>query len=450
MPNRVLFLDHVQQELLATRMNSHKVGLVLLDLDDFKSVNASLGHDGGDEYLIGVAGAIRDLLGEHDRAARLGGDEFVVLCGRAQNRSDVGRMAELIRSRLAEGIAVGAQVVTAAASLGIALSVRTSTPQSMLAEADSAMYVAKRLGGNRWAPALRPARRNAARVLTVEGDLRRAIESDELTLRYQPVYDLSTGRLVEVEALVRWEHPEHGLVPPSEFVPIAERRYLISALGDWVLRAAVAQAARWRDEIGPDAPVIAINASTGQLGGKGFPRTVMGELARHRLPADRISIELTETQMIAVTSRVRDELTQLQRRGIAIAVDDFGTGYAGFDYLRTLPVNILKIDKTFIDGLGTDVTDTAIAVSIIALGQSLGLTLIAEGVETELQLSELRRLGCHRGQGWLWRPALTAQDVGELVGLDEATVRIMQSRPSESGPCPVPPDFNLALIDPVA
>ena len=436
MPNRILFLDHLQTELIATRRNNHRIGLVLLDLDDFKSVNANLGHDVGDQYLVGVAAAILGLLGEHDRAARLGGDEFVVLCGRAQDKSDVGRMAELIRARLAQGITVGDQTITAAASLGIALSQRTSTPQTMLAEADSAMYVAKRLGGNRWAPAAPPVRRNAARVLTIERDLRQAIDSDQLALRYQPVYDLATGRLVEVEALVRWEHPQHGLVPPSEFIPIAERRYLIGAVGDWVLETAVAQAARWRDEIGTTAPVIAINVSTGQLGGKDFPRKVVAELAKHRLSAERISVELTETQMISVTARVRAELTQLRHSGIAIAIDDFGTGYAGFDYLRTLPVDILKIDKTFVDGLGRNATDTAIAASVIALGKGLGLTIIAEGVETQTQLSELRRLGCHRVQGWLWRPALPADDIVGLMGLDEGEVRTQHQGPPVSQACP--------------
>ncbi|HYN55913.1 MAG TPA: diguanylate cyclase [Motilibacterales bacterium] len=438
MPNRIMFVDHLQQELAASRSNSHKVGLVLLDLDDFKSVNASLGHDAGDQYLIGVATTIRGLLGEHDRAARLGGDEFVVLCGRTHDISDVSSMAELIRGRLADGVTVGGQTVTAAASLGVAVSRRTSTPQTMLAEAASAMYVAKRLGGNRWAPAPPPVRRkNAARVLTIERDLRMAVEADQLSLRYQPVYDLATGRLVEVEALVRWEHPVHGLVSPSEFIPIAERRYLISAVGDCVLEKAVAQAAQWRDEIGADAPVIAINVSTGQLGGHGFPRKVMAELAKHGLSPDRISVEVTETQMISVTDRVRADLVQLQLSGIAIAVDDFGTGHAGFDYLRTLPVNILKVDKSFVDGLGSNVTDTAIAVSIIALGLSLGLTLIAEGVETQTQLSELRRLGCQRVQGWLWRPALPARGIVELIGLDEATVRTPDLDPTEPPPCPV-------------
>jgi EAL domain-containing protein (putative c-di-GMP-specific phosphodiesterase class I) len=241
--------------------------------------------------------------------------------------------------------------------------------------------------------------------------------------------------LVAVEALVRWEHPVHGLVPPSEFIPIAERRYLIAAVGDWVLRTAVAQAAAWRDELGASAPVIAINVSTGQLGGHGFPRKVMAELAKHTLSPEQISVELTETQMISVTERVRADLLQLQLSGIDIAIDDFGTGHAGFDYLRTLPVNILKLDKTFVDGLGINPTDTAIAASIITLGQSLGLTLIAEGVETETQLSELRRLGCHQAQGWLWRPALPAHDIVELMGVDEATVRTRNQEPAGTQAC---------------
>jgi EAL domain-containing protein (putative c-di-GMP-specific phosphodiesterase class I) len=277
------------------------------------------------------------------------------------------------------------------------------------------MYAAKKRGGRRWEPADVSLHAAAMRVLTVEAELRRALERNELRVHYQPLVDLATEAIVAVEALVRWQHPHRGLVLPGDFVDVAEQRGLIQGMGRWILQTACEQAATWYHHYGGRAPRIAVNVSSRQLGNHGMKTHVTHALDVHCLPADRLSLEVTENHLVAAGTSSTTDLRALAERGVRIAVDDFGTGYAGFDYLRRLPIDELKIDKSFIDGLGIDSTSTAITASVVTLGRTLGLTVVAEGVQTPEQKQTLRDMGCSWGQGWLWHPALTAEDLDAIL-----------------------------------
>jgi EAL domain-containing protein (putative c-di-GMP-specific phosphodiesterase class I) len=277
------------------------------------------------------------------------------------------------------------------------------------------MYAAKRRGGRRWEPADESLHVAARRVLSVEAELRRAVRRQELLVYYQPLIELATGRLVAVEALLRWQHPQRGLVLPGEFVDVAEQRGLITEIGCWALHTACAQAATWYRSHGETAPRVAVNISTRQLGDEGMTAHVHEALDSHALPTDRLHLEITESQLLVAGTSALTDLRTLAERGIHIAIDDFGTGHAGFDYLRRFPINELKIDKSFIDGVPNDPTHSAITTSIVALGRSLDLTVVAEGIQTPQQLHALQGMGCTWGQGWLWEPALPPENIEPLT-----------------------------------
>lgn len=422
LPNRSLLLEHLANALARSRRSGSLVAVLFLDLDDFKSLNDSFGHSAGDELLSWVAARISASVRASDIAARIGGDEFVVVCEDLADAAGAAVVADQIQRALTAEIPLRGQTVTAPTSIGIALSHESSTAENLLRDADAAMYVAKHRGGRRWEPADASLHAAAMRRLTVEADLRRAVERDELLVHYQPLIELETGRIVAVEALLRWQHPERGLVLPGTFVDIAEERGLIGDVGRWVLHAACAQAAAWQQRFDGQAPDLAVNVSSRQLGDHCLDRQA-NCLSRHliavledvRLPPERLFIEVTESQLILAGTSSTADLRTMTERGIRIAVDDFGTGHAGFDYLRRLPVNELKIDKSFIDGVTTDRTHTAITAGIVALGLNLGLTVVAEGVETPEQLQAVREMGCSWGQGWLWHRALPPEEIESLL-----------------------------------
>jgi EAL domain-containing protein (putative c-di-GMP-specific phosphodiesterase class I) len=260
----------------------------------------------------------------------------------------------------------------------------------------------------------------ALRLLAMEGDLREAIRLGQLRLHYQPTVHLQTGRMVGVEALLRWDHPSRGLLLPQELIEVAERRNLIGSIGTWVLETACAQAGEWVRRFGAGAPTVAVNISSRQLGDQGLSQQVHRLLRQAGVPPEKLCLEITESQVISVGSSATTDLHALSDSGVAIAVDDFGTGFAGFDYLRRLPVNTIKIDKSYVAGLGIDQTDSAIVASVVTLATSLGLGTVAEGIETEEQRQALQALGCSLGQGWLWYPALPAPEVEHLLELAEA------------------------------
>ncbi|HET9656087.1 MAG TPA: EAL domain-containing protein [Kineosporiaceae bacterium] len=415
LPNRSLLLDHLEGSLARARRSGSAVGVLFLDLDDFKAINDSYGHPVGDEFLRKVAERVVSCLRGEDTAARIGGDEFVVVCEGLTDPAEAGVIADRIQQALGTEIHLLGQSVAAPVSIGIAVSDAASTPETLLRDADTAMYVAKRSGGRRWEPANETLHAAAVRVMTVDHELRRALAAEQLRVHYQPIFALDGQLPVAVEALLRWEHPQRGMVEPGEFLDVAEQRGLIGPLGELVLEQACRQASAWRERYGEAAPAVCVNVSSRQLGRGGLSRTVQGLLEAHRLPADRLCLEITETQLLAIGASGVGDLDTLAGAGVRLAVDDFGTGFAGFQYLRRLPVHELKIDLSFVAGLDVDPTDTAIVTSMIALGRSLGLTVVAEGIETPEQLRALTELGCGWGQGWLWSPAVPAEQIACLL-----------------------------------
>lgn len=415
LPNRALLLEHLAGALARSRRSGLTVGVLFLDLDDFKTINDSFGHSAGDEYLSLVATRISAAVRSSDLAARIGGDEFVIVCENLTGSPDACAVADQVHQALTTTIPLRGQPVAVGASIGIALSHLGSTAETLLRDADTAMYVAKKRGGRRWEPADESLHAAAARVLTVEAGLRRALERQELSVYYQPIIDLQTGAIVVAEALLRWQHPDHGLTLPGDFIDVAEQRGLIREIGTWVLHTACAQAAIWHQLYGVAAPSLAVNVSSRQLDNQSMSKQVREALDAHLLPPDRLHLEITESQLLAASTSSTADLAALSEHGVRIAVDDFGTGHAGFDYLRRLPVHALKIDRSFVDGVGTNPTHTAVTACVVALGLNLGLIVIAEGIETPQQLQTLRDMGCSWGQGWLWHPALPAEGLTGLL-----------------------------------
>jgi diguanylate cyclase (GGDEF)-like protein len=396
-----------------------RVGVLFLDLDDFKTVNDSLGHVAGDLLLERVAGNLNRCLGPDDYAARWGGDEFVVVSPTATIRRSANVLAERIRAAVCKRTSVDGHEVTATVSIGVAFSGPGSTAEGLLRDADIAMYRAKAGGKDRWALADSTGQAGALRRLTLASALRHALEEDQLCLHYQPVVELATGRVTAVEALLRWQHPQRGLIGPSEFLDVAESSALIVPVGEWAVREACRQAAGWLRRFGDRTPTVAVNVSARQLGHAGLSSRVRAALADTGLPAPLLSIELTEREAVAASGSEALDLANLHDAGVRLAVDDFGTGYAGLTYLRRFPVDILKIDRSFLPGLSADPTDTAIIISLITLGHALGLDVIAEGVEHRSQVEALQALGCPQGQGSLWSPPVPADLIEPLLGLPD-------------------------------
>jgi len=406
LPNRLLLIDHLNQACARAERAGTYVGVLFLDLDDFKEVNDSLGHVAGDHVLAEVAARLRRCLRETDTAARIGGDEFVVVCEDLCDPAEASLVADRIDRALAVPLTAGANQIQVTASIGVATAAVGAHPDDLLRGADTAMYQAKTNGKSRYEiynPAMGV---GAMRQLTMAGELTHALARNELRLYYQPTYDLHTGTIIGVEALLRWQHPSRGLLAPAEFLDIAEGRRLMIPIGDWVVATASAQASRWQQTLGDQAPDIWVNISSQQLGKQHLTRTVQQTLADTGLNPAKLGLEVTERQLIGGGESVQADLLALRELGLRLAIDDFGTGFNSLDYLRRFPFDAIKIDRSFISGLGRDRTDTAVTSSVIALGQSLDLAVVAEGVETQDQYELLQTLGCDLAQGYLLqRPA---------------------------------------------
>lgn len=384
------------------------VTLVMCDIDDFTGVNDSLGRLRSDRYLVEVGRALAQLAGPHDLVARVGSDEFAFLTSSAVTPAAAEEFAETVRRTLKAGVRVGDRHLTAAASVGVGWTAASSRLSQLLAVADMAMYRSKASGGD--CVTLGRDRKSGLGVVELEAQLRAAHEQQEFVLHYQPIIDLHDHGVRGVEALIRWQHPTRGLVMPVDFIEAAERRHLMGDIGIWVIEEVCAQISRWRDELGY-APKVSINVSTGQLARPGLATAIARRAADAGIPPSALQLEITESQLLNVDRATLAHLAACRDVGPTLAIDDFGTGHAGFDYLRRIPAQILKVDKTFIEGLGVDTTDTAIVTGVIAVGHGLGLTLVAEGVERQEQADLLVRLGCDAAQGWLWAPAVPADDV---------------------------------------
>lgn len=431
--NRTFFIDRLELAVAGLGETDAKpLGVLYFDMDGFKSVNDSLGHGAGDELLVEVG---RRLDAGHRRGetiARLGGDEFGLLITDAGS-SDPVQAAQRFRKELSEPFLVQGQPVPLRASFGVVVEDEpTVTAEELLRRADVAMFAAKQSGrdGVRlWTPDIDS--RFSSRMGLVS-ELAKALDEDLLHLVYQPYYDLSDGALAGIEALVRWQHPERGTIFPDEFIPVAEASGLIITLGRWVLRTACQQAAHWLAEgrVG-DRSVMSVNVSPPELMDTGFESTVMAALAESGLDPTRLQLEVTETAIIEDTDMAADTLERLRKIGVRIAVDDFGTGYASMSYLRRLPVDVIKIDKSFVDGVSNNARDSLIVGGIVSLADALDVDVIAEGVEDASQAAALVELGCHKAQGYHFsRPQTPDRFPFGSIDTDQGRFRLGDPRPS--------------------
>jgi diguanylate cyclase (GGDEF)-like protein/PAS domain S-box-containing protein len=416
LPNRTLAIDRLTLALARMERHSASVAVLFLDLDRFKVINDSLGHNLGDQLLVAVAARLREAVRPSDTVARIGGDEFVVVCEDISGAEDAARIAERIAEALKRPFDLRDDEVFLGTSVGIAISGgHDDTPESLLRDADAAMYRAKDGGRNRYEVFDSSMRIQAVERLDMERALRRGLERSEFRLFYQPVVDIRSGRVTGVEALLRWEHPERGLLGPPEFISLAEETGLILPIGRWAIEEACRQGQIWR-EANPDRPPmrIAVNLSARELAQPDVADMVAAALASTDTDPADLWLEITESVLTPETELMVAALNSLKALGVRLFVDDFGTGYSSLMYLKKFPVDTLKVDQSFVAGLGRDAEDTAIVAGVVGLAQTLGLTAIAEGVETSEQLSALRALGCDLGQGHLFGRPEPADAFGAL------------------------------------
>lgn len=415
LPNRSALVERLDSLLSVAEVG--QVAVLFIDLDNFKVVNDSLGHSAGDELLREVARRFRETMRGNDGLARFGGDEFVVVldavtpmgAGRSPD-VDPAAVAERLRSALAEPVAIDGHTLRVTASTGFAVNATPGlTADDLLRDADAAMYRAKAGGRDRVEPFTAEARDASVSALRTVTELRQGVQRGEVVPYFQPIVDLESGRVVSFEVLARWLHPELGLLMPGQFGAVAEETGVLGELGGRILRDSLAQLAQWRANGLSFADCsVSVNVGTRQLVDPSFLHVVRDALAETGIDADSLWLEITETALMSDTKAASAALRALRGLGLHLAVDDFGTGYSSLTYVKRFPVESIKIDRSFVSGLGLEADDTSIVEAVVRLGHSLGLTVVAEGVETPLQLSRLRELGCDRGQGYLFgrpRPA---------------------------------------------
>ncbi|MGZ3410710.1 MAG: putative bifunctional diguanylate cyclase/phosphodiesterase [Xanthobacteraceae bacterium] len=411
LPNRVLLRQRLEEALLRRRRTDQATAILCIDLDNFKSVNDTLGHSCGDLLLQRVAERIRAILRDSDIAARLGGDEFAILQGEVTDLADVTALARRVLAEMSEPFDVMDHQVLVGASVGVALAPGDGDdPDTLFKNADLALYRAKAdgKGAFRFFEAEMDARAQIRRQL--EMDLRAAMLANQLEVHYQPLVQLSTGKVSGFEALVRWPHPQRGFIPPSEFIPVAEETGLIVQLGAFVLKKACHDAAQWPCDV-----KLAVNLSPLQFRTASLFAMVKHTLEETGLSASRLELEITETLLLEKAEHVLATLHALRALGVRISMDDFGTGYSSLSYLRKFPFDKIKIDRSFVHDLGANADSQAIVRAILSLGLSLGITITAEGVETESDLACLKAEGCHEGQGYLFSKARPQVEVLEML-----------------------------------
>ena len=417
LPNRRLFVDRLQQALRRTRRRPERqVAVLFMDLYNFKVINDSVGHETGDKLLVSVAERLRSLLRPNDTLARFGGDEFTVLIEDIEDPADAMRVAERIVEGFREPFVLNGREFFTAATIGIAFgSIRTTSPEKLLRNADAAMYRAKESGRLGYEVFDQRMYLQAVGRLKLENDIRRAFLAGEFVVYYQPIVDLRSDEVQGVEALVRWNHPERGLLDPEEFIPVAEEIGLIVPLGEAVLEEACRWAVRWQEEHPRLSPLLMnVNISAKQLLRPDLITTVEGVLQRTGFDPACLTLDITETVYVKVLEGNTAALNDLRRLGVKISIDDFGVGYSSLSYLKRLPADILKLDKSFLEGLGEDLEDTAIVQMIIELAHTLGLEIIAEGVDSEA-VTILKEMGCSLAQGFFFAEPLPPEEIPRLL-----------------------------------
>ncbi|WP_460869647.1 putative bifunctional diguanylate cyclase/phosphodiesterase [Rhodococcus aerolatus] len=412
--NRGLLVDRITHAVARAGRGAEVPAVLVLDLDGFKAVNDGFGHPVGDLLLVEVARRLLGVARGTDTVARLGGDEFaMVLDGSRQGALEV---ADRVLQALGHPIEVGGHSCWVSTSVGVAYGSAGASAQTLLRDADTAMYAAKARGRGRvevFEPAMHAA---ALRRVQVADQLRRGMATGELVVHYQPVVDLGTERVAGVEALVRWQHPERGLVTPGEFIEVAEDGGLVVVLGQWVREVAITQLARWRVGVLDAGPFgLHLNTSPVELRSARFAEGVLACLHRHGVAAVDVVLEITETQLLTEDTQTVSAITALRDAGVGVAIDDFGTGHSSLSYLRRSLVDVVKVDRAVVAGLDTDPRQHRVAAAILGVVDAYGLLSVAEGVQTRGEADQLRDLGCHYGQGWLWGPAVDADTITPLL-----------------------------------
>ena len=434
--NRNLLLDRLEHAVVRRPGPNAGLNAVLfLDLDDFKAVNDNIGHGGGDRLLVAVAERLLTGLRPSDTAARVGGDEFAILLEDLRVGDEANQVARRLIDELSAPFRIGRTSIVIGASVGIALGARgESSAEDLLRNADFAMYRAKTLGKGRFEVFRTDLHEAATRETALREELGRAIERDEMRVHYQPIVDLVSGAVLGVEALARWQRPDGSVLMPDDFIPLAEESGLILPIGAWILDRSCQDARAWQVRHELPGLFVSVNLSARQFGDPGLDERITGALASSGLDPSALILEITESVLMQTGAATVDRLTELRRLGIRLALDDFGTGYSSLSYLEQFPVDILKIDRSFVARMGEKGFRPVIARAVVQLGKGLGLDVVAEGIERSDQAVALRRLGCNRGQGNLYAEPLSAEDVERL--LHRGQVDIPDKGPS--GPRPIP------------
>jgi diguanylate cyclase (GGDEF)-like protein/PAS domain S-box-containing protein len=441
LPNRVLLQDRIAQQLASSRRTALIAGVLFVDLDDFKVVNDTLGHSVGDELLVEAAGRLHDLVRSSDTAARIGGDEFALLIVNAEDTIAVEAAAERVVSAFAEPFALASGLVTSTVTVGVATTLDSVDTDELLRHADLALYAAKAAGKRQWRRYQPVLSTGLLRRRELQEALEEAVSTKAFTLVYQPIVALDTGELAGFEALVRWPHPEWGMMQPGQFITLAEETGQIIAIGAWVLERATTDLARWLravdeaptvsalpvpSQVGRDlhggrrlAPrrdlYVSVNVSARQFADAGFADNVRRVLASSGLESSALTLELTETALLRRDERLYSDLMELKSIGVKLAIDDFGTGYSSLSYLRELPFDVVKMDKSFVDGIADSEQRLALADGIVQIARTLHLEVVAEGIESEVQRDLLTEMGCHYGQGYLLAMPMQPSEAEELA-----------------------------------
>jgi diguanylate cyclase (GGDEF)-like protein/PAS domain S-box-containing protein len=408
--NRLLLQERAEQAMARAARGGETVGVLFIDVDDFNVVNDTMGHQAGDELLVAVAQRVLGVLRAHDTAARVGGDEFAVLIEDARDPGEVEDAAERVVAALAAPFSVHGALVAGTVSVGAATSVEAGDVKDLMRQADLALYVAKGAGKSQWRRYQSSLHAALVERMATRAALEQAIADHAFVLHYQPIVELGTGVTVGFEALVRWQDPERGLVPPGDFIDIAEESGLIIPLGDWVLEESLSTALRWTAVPGGPQPYVSVNVSARQFRSEGFAARVLDRLGESGLPARALMLEITESLLLREDEQVWRDLATLRDAGIRIAIDDFGTGYSSLSYLRQLPIDVLKLDRSFVSTITSSAQQRALVDGIVGLAHTLGLVTTAEGIELEAERAALREMGCQYGQGFLFAKPLSYAD----------------------------------------